>query len=373
MISSLTPPREEDDMPAKLSSIYRRIERKLADLAGNPLDALVGVCAEADVDYADAVQFGDDPPLRRMLARIGLIPHTRSHTNLYDMVSRIATATRERLSRVRRVLDLYCAPGDGVPRVICGDDPLCAECPLAADCRHCQRTPNIKDLPTDQRPRERLLAEGGAALSDAELLAIILRSGTPEHTAIGVAQNLLGRFGNFRDLAARSAAEMGVIKGVGPAKAAQIMAALEIGRRLAAQKTTVTDTQVVDSHTVFQVYRPRLRGMQKEVFLSVLLDARNTILRDVPVSVGSLTASVVHPREVFQDAIRDGAASVVCVHNHPSGDPAPSAQDRKITRQLHESSKVLGIRLLDHIIIGDDDYFSFADAGILPQEPRQNG
>ncbi len=373
MIPVLPPPREEDDVPQSLRSIYHSIERKLADLLGSPLDALVGVCAEADVDYADAVQFGDDPPLRRMLARIGLIPYTRSHTNLYDMVRRIATATKERLSRVRRVLDLYCAPSDGVPKVICGDEPFCTECPLAADCRHSQRTPNIKDLPTAQRPRERLLAEGGAALSDAELLAIILRSGTPEHTAIGVAQNLLGRFGNFADLADRSAAEMGIVKGVGPAKAAQIKAALEIGRRLAAQKTGRTDREITDSKDIFETYGPRLRGLRKETFLTVLLDARNIVIRDVPVSVGSLTASVVHPREVFQDAIRDGAASVVCVHNHPSGDPAPSAQDRTITRQLHESSKVLGIRLLDHIIIGHDRYFSFADTGILPQEPRQNG
>jgi len=373
MIPLLPPPREEDDVPQSLHSIYRRIERKLADLAGQPLDSLVGVCAEAEVDYADALQFGDDPPLRRMLARIGLIPHTRSHTNLYDVVSRIAAATRERLNRVRRVLDLYCSPSDGVPRVVCGEEPLCAECPLAADCRHAQRTPNIKDLPTDQRPRERLLAEGGAALSDAELLAIILRSGTQEHTAIGVAQNLLGRFGNFADLSSRSARELGIVKGVGPAKAAQVMAALEIGRRLATQKASGTDRQIADSDDVFRIYGPRLRGQRKETFLTVLLDARNFVLRDVPVSVGSLTASIVHPREVFQEAIRDGAAAVVCVHNHPSGDPSPSAQDRRITRQLHESSKVLGIRLLDHVIVGDGRYFSFADTGILPQEPRQNG
>jgi len=360
-------------VPQNLRSIYRSIERKIAELIDRPLDAIVGVCAEADVDYADAAQFGDDPPLRRMLARIGLIPHTRSQTNLYDVVRRIATATGKRLSRVRRVLDLYCAPSEGVRRVVCGDEPLCVECPLAADCRHCQRTPSIKDLPTDQRPRERLLAEGGAALSDAELLAIILRSGTQEHTAIGVAQNLLGKFGNFRDLAGRSPAEMSIVKGVGPAKAAQIKAALEIGRRLAAQKAGGADRQITDSNDIFQVYGPRLRGLRKETFLSVLLDARNIILRTVEVSVGSLTASIVHPREVFQEAIREGAAAVVCVHNHPSGDPAPSARDRQITRQLHESSKVLGIRLLDHIVIGDATYFSFADAGILPQEARQDG
>jgi DNA repair protein RadC len=356
-----------------LGTIYRSIEKKLRELVGESLDALLSLCAEADADYADAAQFGDDPPLRRMLARIGLIPQTRSQTNLYEVVRQIAAATRERLARVRRVLELYCAPAEGVGQVMCGDEPQCAECPLAADCRYCQRTPSITDLPTDQRPRERLLAEGEDALSDAELLAIILRSGTPEHTAVGVAQKLLARFENFRGLAGRSAGEMATVKGVGPAKAAQIKAALEIGRRLAVQQTGASERPIADSSDIFQAYGPRLRGMRKETFLAVLLDARHCVIRPVEVSVGSLTASVVHPREVFQEAVREGAAAVICVHNHPSGDPTPSARDRQITRQLHESSKVLGIRMLDHVVIGDGRYFSFADEGILPQEPRHDG
>ena len=322
----------------------------------------------------EAAQFGDDPPLRRLLSRLGLIPRSRSTANLYEMVRRIAAATGERTSVVRRVLQLYCSPAEGIRAVVCGDEPSCQDCPLVADCRHYQRTPSIKELPSDQRPRERLIAAGERTLSDAELLAIILRSGTEEHTAIGLAQNLLGRFGNFRALAGKSVAELSTVKGVGPAKAAQVKAALEIGRRLAQQAaTTEPRAAITDSQRVYDLCWPRLRDQKKETFLVLLLDAKNRVTREVEVSVGSLTASLVHPREVFHEAVRDSAAAVVCVHNHPSGDPTPSVHDIEITRKLAESSKVLGISLLDHVILGEGAYYSFADEGRLPEQKRHDG
>ncbi|MBM4043168.1 MAG: JAB domain-containing protein [Planctomycetes bacterium] len=256
---------------------------------------------------------------------------------------------------------------------MCGEEPACADCPLAAECRHFQRTPSIKDLPADQRPRERLIVGGERGLSDAELLAIILRSGTEEQTAIGLGQSLLAKFGTFRGLAGRSIAELRRVKGVGPAKAAQVKAALEIGRRMAAQAAAEPGRHIATSQSVYDLAWPRLRDQKKETFLVLLLDARNRVVREVEVSVGSLTASLAHPREVFTDAVRDGAAAIICVHNHPTGDPAPSPRDIEITTKLHATGKVLGIPLLDHVILGEGRHYSFADEGKLPQEGRQDG
>jgi DNA repair protein RadC len=357
----------------ELRRAYRTVEQKLRELAGGPLDPLLAACGEAQADYPDPAQFGDDPPLRRLLARLGLIRRSRSAANLYECVRRMAEATGERIATVRRVLQLYCAPAEGIPAVVCGEEPACGECPLAPECRHFQRAPSIKDLPEDQRPRERLIAGGERALSDAELLAIILRSGTEEQTAIGLAQSLLAKFGTFRALAGRSIAELRKVKGVGPAKAAQVKAALEIGRRIASEAAAGPGRHITDSQAVYDLCWPSLRDQKKETFLALLLDARNRFLREVEVSVGSLTASLAHPREVFGEAVRDAAAAVICVHNHPAGDPAPSPRDVEITNKLHATGKILGIALLDHVILGEGCHYSFADDGKLPHDGRQDG
>jgi len=357
----------------QLRRTYRTVEEKLRDLADEPLENVVAACAEAEPDYPDVGAFGDDPALRRLLVRLGLLPRRRSAANLYNVVRQIASAAGERAGTVRRVLRLYCAPATGVRRVVCAEHPDCADCPLAPQCKHYQRTPSIKELPPDQRPRERLIAEGAHALSDAELLAIVLRSGTEEHTAVGMAQSLLGRFGSFRSLVHKSVAELSSIKGIGPAKGAQVKAALEIGRRLAEQAAAEPGRQITDSLTVFRMYSPRLRDRKRETFLVLLLDAKHRVFREVEVSVGSLTASLAHPREVFKDAVRESAAAVLCVHNHPTGDPAPSPRDVEITRKLHASGQVLGIPLLDHVVVGETRHYSFADEGQLPQQRRDDG
>ncbi|HUT37609.1 MAG TPA: DNA repair protein RadC [Planctomycetota bacterium] len=357
----------------ELRKTYRTMEQKLRELAAAPLEALVGACAEAQADYPDAAAFEDDPALRRLLARLGLIPRTRSVANLYECVRRMAEAAGERVATVRRVLQLYCSPADGIRSVVCGDAPSCAECPLAPDCKHYQRTPRIKELPADQRPRERLIAGGERALSDAELLAIILRSGTEEQTAIGLGQSLLAKYGTYRALAARSIAELRRVKGVGPAKAAQVKAALEIGRRMAEQAAAEPGRRISDSQAVYDLCSPRLRDQKRETFLVLLLDARNRVVREVEASVGSLTASLAHPREVFGEAVRDSAAAIICVHNHPTGDPTPSPRDVEITAKLHATGKVLGIPLLDHVILGEGRHYSFADEGQLPEGKRDDG
>jgi DNA repair protein RadC len=356
------------------------VEAKLRELAPAALAACRGQCAEPEAAYASPLAaplppgpFEEDRPLRRLLTRLGLLPRSRSAVNLYELLGRMAQATGERAATLQRVLDLYCSPADGVPLVLCGDEPRCEACPLAPDCKHYQRTPTIPDLPPDQRPRERLIAEGERALADAELLAILLRTGTEQDTAIALAQKLLAKFGSFRALATRTVAELSAVKGVGLAKVAQIKAAVEIGRRAAAEQAAEPGRVLSHSGTVFEMYGPRLRDLKKETFLALLLDAKNRVFQEVAISEGSLTASIVHPREVFHEAIRHQAVALVCVHNHPSGDPAPSDRDLDITRRLAETGKVLGIQLLDHIIVADRTYYSFADQGRLPTEQRHEG
>lgn len=230
-----------------------------------------------------------------------------------------------------------------------------------------QTSQRIKDWPEDERPRERLLHFGEGALSDAQLLAIVLRTGDHASgaTAVDLARRLLTLFEN--NLAAMSAAtvtELCQAQGIGPAKACEIKAAFELGRRLLARQGGQL-RQFRSSKDVAYYYMPLLANQKREQFQVVLLDRKNRVIRDVMVSQGSLTASVVHPREVFNPAIRDSAAAVICIHNHPSGDPQPSPEDRTLTTRLVEAGKLLGIQVLDHIIVGQRTYMSFADEGLL--------
>jgi DNA repair protein RadC len=228
-----------------------------------------------------------------------------------------------------------------------------------------ERHVTIKDLPGQTRPRERLLAEGAGALSDVELLAIIIGGGTPEDTALDIARKLLSAYGGWRELARCSPVElMERVAGIGRARAAAICAALAIAHRYVAQKPPVGSV-VKNSAQLFTYLREKFHGAGREKFLAVLLDTKLRILREVEISTGSLNEAVVHPREVFRPAVRDGASKVIFVHNHPSGDPEPSEQDRKLTARLCEVGAVMGIDVLDHLIIGRDAYFSFAEKGLI--------
>lgn len=225
----------------------------------------------------------------------------------------------------------------------------------------------IKDWPEDERPRERLLQLGEEALSDTQLLAIVLRTGdyASGATAVDLARRLLTTFDE--DLEAVSAAtveELCQTPGIGPAKACEIKAAFELGRRRLARQGGPLE-QFRSSKDVANYYMPRLADKKREQFQVILLDRKNRVMRHVMISQGSLTASVVHPREVFNPAIRASAAAVLFVHNHPSGDPQPSQEDRTLTARLAEAGKLLGIQVLDHIIVGRNTYMSFADEGLL--------
>ena len=225
----------------------------------------------------------------------------------------------------------------------------------------------ITSWPADERPRELLLSQGPQRLSDAQLLAILLRVGKPASSAVDVAMDLLTQLHGLRGLANRGLEELRSIPGIGPAKAAQILAAIELGKRALAMPLT-EGIRIQGSQHVFQHYYPLLRDLRHEIFKVVLLDAKHMVIRDWTVSQGSLTASVVHPREVFNIVVRESAAAVIFLHNHPSGDPHPSDEDHVLTRRLIAAGEVLGIRVLDHIIIGDGRYVSFADEGLLASE-----
>ncbi len=221
----------------------------------------------------------------------------------------------------------------------------------------------ISDLSPAERPREKLLASGAGALSVTELLAIVLRNGSAGSSAVTQARDLLAQAGgSLRRLAALGIADLSRVHGVGSAKAAEIVACLEIAKRYGEEEFE-PGAAFRSSYDVYAHFRERLADERCEHFYAVLLDNKHRKIRDVRVSQGSLTSSIVHPREVFLPVIRESAAAVIFVHNHPSGDPTPSREDIEITRRLREVGDLVGVRVLDHLVIGRGRYVSFVDDG----------
>lgn len=222
----------------------------------------------------------------------------------------------------------------------------------------------IREWREDERPRERLLRYGAVVLSNAELLAILIGSGTQGFSALDVARELLDRFGSLTELASRDVSELRAVRGMGIVRSVVLAAAFELARRLQAEPFAAR--RVIRSpEDVARLYIPRLRGARTESFRVLLLNAANQILREVLVSEGTLTASVVHPREVFRLAIVESAAAIIVLHNHPSGNSEPSAEDIAITRQLVHAGKLLDIPVLDHIIIAGESYTSLRERGVF--------
>jgi DNA repair protein RadC len=222
----------------------------------------------------------------------------------------------------------------------------------------------IRELPAEERPRERLMKYGSSAVSTAELLAIQIRIGTKERSALGLAELLLSQFGGLRGIANASIEELSRVKGIGPVKAVEIAASVELGKRLAAlsddEKPVVRSPQ-----DIVNLLMPELRDAKREHFKSALLDTKNRVMKIVTVSIGTLDSSLVHPREVFKDAIISSASSLIVAHNHPSGDPTPSNEDVRVTRRLLEAGQLLGIDLLDHIVLGDNRFISLKERGLM--------
>jgi len=230
----------------------------------------------------------------------------------------------------------------------------------------------IKYWSEDERPREMLMKYGAENLSPAKLLAIILRTGDGVDgvSAEELAKKLLNRFGSFRALDTASISELSSIRGIGMAKAVQIKAALEIGKRFLREETE-QKKRIRTAGEVFNFYAPYLKNLKEEVFKIMLLDGMNKLIKDVTISKGSLTASIVHPREVIKEVIKESAAAIILVHNRPSGEPEPSEADIEITNRLVQACNLVGIRVLDHIIIGGNSYTSFVDEGLM-KESNQN-
>ncbi|MDX2184137.1 MAG: DNA repair protein RadC [Gemmatimonadaceae bacterium] len=224
---------------------------------------------------------------------------------------------------------------------------------------------HIRELPPQDRPRERFRHLGAQALSTPELLALLIGTGGQGHSALGVAHAVLGwAGGSLRRLGREPLAALTALNGVGPAKAVAIHAALELGRRLAAEHRD-EGVPMRSPKDVAAAFAGRLEDLVVEEFHVAILDAQHRMERDVTITRGVLDASLVHPREVFREAIAERAAAVILVHNHPSGDPTPSQEDRLVTQQLVAAGRLLDIPVHDHVIIGRGRYVSFAEAGLL--------
>jgi len=221
----------------------------------------------------------------------------------------------------------------------------------------------INHWPPGERPRELLERMGAATLSEAHLLAVVLRTGgAGRATALDVGRELLREYRGLSGLDRATVAELKGIPGIGLAKAASIKASFELGLRLASAAGE-PPRRFSASREVADYFRPRLLNLPKEVFITALLNGRNELVREVTVSVGCLTSSIVHPREVFHAAVRESAAAVLFVHNHPSGDPTPSGEDHRLTERLVEAGRILGIRVLDHVIVARRGYVSLLEGG----------
>jgi len=222
----------------------------------------------------------------------------------------------------------------------------------------------ITRWPKKERPRERLLQHGPQPLTEAELLGILLGKGTRKKTAIDLARELLDQYESLEKLFSRSPSELMKVKGIGSAKAATLSAAFELVRRIQSQRN-IPKGSFKRSSEVANHYLPLMRGLRKEVFKILLLNRANRLIKEVTISEGTLEASLVHPRDVFHEALLELAAGVILIHNHPSGNPSPSEEDLQITKQLVEAGRLLGIKVYDHIILAGESYRSLADDGLL--------
>lgn len=220
---------------------------------------------------------------------------------------------------------------------------------------------SIKDYPLQERPRERLLTKGVKSLSDAELLAIILRNGSPKENVLDLSKNILSHH-NLKELSRKRVNKLKTIFGIGEVKACQIIASFELGRRLASFSEGRRQT-INSAKDIAKYFSAEMRSLKKEHFKVVYLNSRKKIMNEETIFVGSVNESIVHPREVFQGAIVEGATAIIVVHNHPSGDPTPSEEDIEVTKELVLCGNLLGITVLDHVIIGDKKYLSLQEQG----------
>jgi DNA repair protein RadC len=223
----------------------------------------------------------------------------------------------------------------------------------------------IKSWPQDDRPREKLLKRGPGALSNSELLAILLRTGVAGVSAIDLARKILDKFGTFRNMIQTDTRDWKEFKGLGPAKIAQIKAALEIGRRFRDVEVNEPKQKIASAQDVVDIIMPQMRDLKTEVFKVVYLNSNNRIIDISDAAAGTVNQAMPIVREIIHAALQKFAAAIICVHNHPSANIAPSPEDKKFTQELSAAGKLMGIKVLDHVIIGDGNFFSFVDQGLM--------
>jgi DNA repair protein RadC len=227
------------------------------------------------------------------------------------------------------------------------------------------KSTGIKNWPSDDRPREKLLKRGAGVLSNSELLAILLRTGVAGNSAIDLARQIIEKFGTFRNMSHTDMREWNEFKGLGPAKIAQIKAALEIGRRFREDEVLSVKQKIASAGDVISIIMPQMRDLKTEIFKVVYLNSNNRIIEISDAATGTVNQAMPIVREIIHAALQKFAAAIICVHNHPSANIAPSPEDKRFTGELHAAGKLMGIKVLDHIIIGDGNYFSFADEGLM--------
>ncbi|MGE7918439.1 RadC family protein [Viridibacillus sp. NPDC093762] len=222
----------------------------------------------------------------------------------------------------------------------------------------------IRDVHQDDRPRERLKRQGAESLSNQELIAILLRTGTKEESVLHIANRVLTSFEQLHELKHAAIEEIMSVKGIGEAKAIQLLAAIELGRRMSQQR--IEDRYTIRSPQDAATYlMADMTALLQEHFVVLFLNVKNQIIHKQTIFIGSLNASIVHPREIFREAVKRSAASLVCAHNHPSGNPAPSPEDIEVTKRIQEAGYIIGIELLDHVIIGDHQFISLKEKGYM--------
>lgn len=324
------------------------------------------------------------PRRQAFLYRLGFLPEKsttiKSLRAAADAGEGIARTCREPLQTIDLLFGVYAGDEPGQPADLarCGMTPQCERCCVAEYCEYrryahkpAEPRMTIKKWDPKQRPRERLARVGAEKLSDAELLAILLRTGTAKLTVLEVAQKILRRFEGLPGMDAAALAEMCAESGIGEVKAVTLKAAFELGRRLAREREE--RALIGSSGDIFRLYHHRFLNKKVEEFHLICMDTKHRIIRESMISQGSLASSIVHPREAFKDAIRNSAASVIFVHNHPSGDPTPSRQDEEVTVRLQDAAKILGITMLDHIIVGQGKYYSFQAEQVMEgEEPAED-
>ncbi len=324
-----------------------------------------------------------DSRCQNFLFRLGLIENKGGSLKQQIEACRVAEDIGRTLKRpvdqINLMIQAFVGGLQSVNPIVslCRAQPDCGRCSLTSYCHYFrfQRPPaadssstlSIKNWRATDRPRERLIEQGSNALEEIELLAIVLRTGTGKTNVLELSRQLLDKFRTLEGIEEASLEELQTLKGIGQMKAVELKAVFELGRRLT-YKPMRSGESFISSEQVFNSYRGRYETVKQEEFILLMLDNKNRVIREEVISRGGLDSAIVHPREVFKVAIRASAASVLFIHNHPSGDPSPSQDDYSITSQLEEAAELLKIKVLDHVIIGSESYFSFTEGEVITPE-----